>query len=133
MSEVDKADKIVIKREIEVPKGEYCDWCQAQSSQFHPYFNPWNDELTRYESYGWCQFFNERLTTEETDCPCCTRNKKCFACLIATNKDLKIGASLFLLSMLSKQYEMAETDEQKTSLKKIASEIVESVPLNGDK
>lgn len=117
LSQIKDEDKIKITKSAEVPKGEYCAWCQEQGSQFHPYFNSWTDELTDYESYGWCRFYNERLYADKDDKCCMPRNKKCMACLMATDKNTKMCGHLLLANMIYTNYENAKTDEEKERIK----------------
>lgn len=124
LAQIKDEDKVKITKTAEVPKGDYCNWCQEQGSQFHPYFNSWTDALTSYESYGWCNFYNQRLYADKDDKCCNPRNKKCLACLMATNKDMKLAGDIILFNMIYQNYENAKTEENKERIKKVLNEVV---------
>lgn len=134
ISKIKDEDKIEITKSAKVPKGEYCDWCQEQSSRFQPYFNSWNDEFQRGEFYGWCQFYNERLMVDENDKCCNPRKKKCLACLMATDKKYDTAGLFFVLGLMNKRLEEAENEEERQKLgnlfKDSATQCVERIINN---
>lgn len=130
--EIPDDEKVKITKEAEVPKGEYCDWCREQGTKIQPFINPWTDEVTRHEEYGWCQFYNEMLIAEKTDC-CYPRYKKCLSCILATNEGAKIVGNLILMSMLANNYEREENADKKENMKKAINELAKVMMTEADK